>query len=110
MDEFGPVLIVAGWRVALGRDIPAAYGLNAMLMQRQTRAITVKRDSPSVGLTGREREVLALLAQRYSNREIAEALVLSRRTVERHLANIYEKLDVSSRVDATRAFRNISKS
>jgi ATP/maltotriose-dependent transcriptional regulator MalT len=48
-------------------------------------------------LSPREREVLALLAQGRSNEEIAAALVLSTRTVERHVANIYRKLRLSGR-------------
>src|SRR5262249_45202373 len=49
------------------------------------------------GLTAREREVAALIAQGKSTREIAEALVLSERTVESHVANIMFKLRVRSR-------------
>jgi DNA-binding NarL/FixJ family response regulator len=49
------------------------------------------------GLTAREREVAALIAQGKSNREIAEALVLSERTVESHVSNIMFKLGVQSR-------------
>jgi ATP/maltotriose-dependent transcriptional regulator MalT len=48
-------------------------------------------------LSAREREVLALLAQGRSNDEIAAALVLSTRTVERHVANSYRKLRLSGR-------------
>ena len=48
-------------------------------------------------LTEREREVAALIAQGATNRAIAEALVISERTVERHVANIFAKLDVGSR-------------
>jgi DNA-binding CsgD family transcriptional regulator len=55
------------------------------------------------GLTSREVEVLRLLAAHLSNREIAEALVLSVRTVERHVSNIYTKLDVHDR-RAARAY------
>ena len=51
-------------------------------------------------LTAREREVLLLVAQRYSNAEIAEKLVLSVRTVERHVSNIYNKTGVTNRRDA----------
>ncbi|WP_165360915.1 AAA family ATPase [Candidatus Chloroploca sp. Khr17] len=48
-------------------------------------------------LTPREREVATLVAEGKSNREIADALVLSERTAERHVANILAKLGVSSR-------------
>ncbi len=52
------------------------------------------------GLTARETEVLCLVAQGRSNPEIAAALVLSEKTVARHLSNIFAKLDVTSRTGA----------
>jgi DNA-binding NarL/FixJ family response regulator len=53
------------------------------------------------GLTARELEVLRLVAAGRTNRAIAEELVLSERTVDRHVSNILAKLRVSSRVAAT---------
>ena len=53
------------------------------------------------GLTARELEVLRLVAAGKSNREIASALVISERTVARHLQNIFAKLRVSSRTAAS---------
>ena len=53
------------------------------------------------GLTARELEVLRLLAEGNSSRAIAEELVLSIRTVEWHIANIYAKTDTHSRAQAT---------
>lgn len=50
--------------------------------------------SPAEALSPREREVVALVAEGRSNEEVAEALVLSVRTVERHLQNAYVKLGV----------------
>jgi DNA-binding NarL/FixJ family response regulator len=44
--------------------------------------------------------VLRLLSEGKSNRELAEALVVSQKTVERHLANIYAKIGVNSRAAA----------
>jgi DNA-binding CsgD family transcriptional regulator len=55
----------------------------------------------AVGLTGREVELLALLASGKTNREIAGALVISEKTVARHVSNIFNKLAVSSRSAAT---------
>ena len=52
------------------------------------------------GLTAREVEVLGLVAQGLSNREIGERLVVSEHTVHRHVANIYARLGVSSRAAA----------
>lgn len=51
-------------------------------------------------LTPREQEVLALVCDGLSNKEIAQHLLLSVRTVENHLANIYSKLGVHSRTEA----------
>lgn len=52
------------------------------------------------GLTPREREVMRFLLQGKSNREIAESLFLSERTVENHVANILKKLGLDSRAQA----------
>ncbi len=54
------------------------------------------------GLTGREVEVLRLLADGLTDLQIAEKLVLSPRTVHAHISSIYNKLDVTSRSAATR--------
>lgn len=54
------------------------------------------------GLTGREVEILQLVAAGLSNPAIAEKLVLSRRTVEAHLHSIFNKLEVTSRASAAR--------
>ncbi|MBI2767353.1 MAG: AAA family ATPase [Chloroflexi bacterium] len=59
------------------------------------------------GLTAREREVVCLVAQGLTNREIAEKLVLSERTVINHVSHIFQKLGVDNRAGATAfAIRN----
>ena len=59
-------------------------------------------EQPAAGpLSARELEVLALIANGDTNREIANALVISERTVARHLSNIFTKLGVSSRTAAS---------
>jgi DNA-binding CsgD family transcriptional regulator len=56
---------------------------------------------PTTGLTPRELEVLRLVAAGNTNRAIAEALVLSEKTVARHVSNIFARLGISSRSAAT---------
>jgi LuxR family maltose regulon positive regulatory protein len=57
------------------------------------------------GLSVRELEVLALLAQGQSNKLIARALNLSPHTVKRHVARILDRLDLSSRMQAADWYR-----
>ncbi len=64
------------------------------------RAAAGRRASRAGGLTGREVEVLRLVAEGLSDRAIAARLVLSEHTVHRHVANIYGKLGCSTRAAA----------
>jgi DNA-binding NarL/FixJ family response regulator len=66
---------------------------------RRARDDLPLREDP---LTPREQEVVKLVAEGYSNKEIAETLVISEKTVERHRANILEKLGMRDRVELTR--------
>jgi DNA-binding NarL/FixJ family response regulator len=56
----------------------------------------------AVMLTPREREILQLVAEGHSNAQLARMLWVSLETVKFHLSNIYEKLEVSNRTEATR--------
>jgi DNA-binding NarL/FixJ family response regulator len=67
-------------------------------MERAAQGEDVSEDP----LTPRESEVVKLIAEAHSNREIAEQLVISEKTVERHRANILEKLGMHDRVELTR--------
>ena len=51
-----------------------------------------RREDPLAGLTPREREVMALIAEGYSNNAIAEELVVTERAVQKHVTNIFGKL------------------
>ncbi len=57
-----------------------------------------------LGLTGRESEVMELVAAGKTNRQIAEALFLSARTVDRHVSRMFDKLGVNSRAAASSVF------
>jgi DNA-binding NarL/FixJ family response regulator len=73
---------------------------------RPGRAAGTGRDAPG-GLSAREVEVLRLVARGLTNRQVADELVISEKTVARHLSNIFTKIDVSSRAAATAwAFTN----
>ncbi|MEO8690080.1 MAG: helix-turn-helix transcriptional regulator, partial [Solirubrobacteraceae bacterium] len=81
---------------ALGRDGPAAAA--AARAARVLEALGARRaDARAGGLSAREAEVLRLVAGGASNADIARQLVLSVRTVERHVANVYLKIGASGR-------------
>ncbi len=66
---------------------------------RQARDQEPIREDP---LTAREQEVVKLIAESYSTKQIADALVISEKTVDRHRTNILEKLGMHDRVELTR--------
>jgi ATP/maltotriose-dependent transcriptional regulator MalT len=72
------------------------------LGHRVVRAARDASTGPLAPLTTREREIAELVAAGRTNREVAEQLVLSTRTIEAHLRNIYGKLGVRSRVELAR--------
>jgi DNA-binding NarL/FixJ family response regulator len=59
-------------------------------------------DETDVALTGREAQILSLIADGHTSREIAEMLVISPRTVERHRENLRHKIGSRNQVDLTR--------
>jgi len=67
-----------------------------------TIALPQIRGNRTIYLTKREIEVLTLIIEGKSSKETADELYISKRTVDFHLANIYEKLQVSNRVQAFR--------
>jgi DNA-binding NarL/FixJ family response regulator len=64
------------------------------------RDTTAQAAGPEAALSPREREVLALVAQGMTNRQIAEQLVISEHTARNHVASILDKLGLSSRAAA----------
>ena len=80
-------------------EIARAQTLLASLRSTTSR-LRGGRDRRQAGLTAREIEVLRLVADGLSNQTIAERLFVSEHTVHRHVANILNKLSVSSRAAA----------
>jgi ATP/maltotriose-dependent transcriptional regulator MalT len=77
--------------------------LPTSLPARAAAALPLPPPTSPFGLTAREVEVLRLLAQGLSDAQIADHLVISVRTVNRHTTSLYSKLGVSSRAAATRS-------
>jgi DNA-binding NarL/FixJ family response regulator len=105
---------VAQTRLVLAEALEHSGDEHGAALERDTAAATLTRlgatwalSPPSRrvalpdGITPREAEVLALVAQGLTNREVADVLVLSERTVARHLANLYTKIGVTTRTAAT---------
>lgn len=98
-QRLGPSAFAAAW------ERGAATSMAAAVAESQELFTSVSRDSgtpaaDSFGITRREREVLRLICQGNSDREIAEALFVSRATASKHVAAILAKLEVQSRTAA----------
>jgi predicted ATPase/DNA-binding CsgD family transcriptional regulator len=91
-----------GEAVALAESVPLSPVSSAEPSSVYGVSGAVTTGQPDVaGLTAREAEVLRLVAKGQSNKEIAAELMLSVRTVERHITNIYSKINARGKADAT---------
>jgi DNA-binding CsgD family transcriptional regulator/tetratricopeptide (TPR) repeat protein len=85
---------------AMGAEQVVEYALSggdSSTLAKRTVEQTVPTTVPPPTLTRREREVAKLVAQGLTNRQIAEALFVSERTIDHHVSNILKKLSLSSR-------------
>lgn len=86
---------------ALAEEVAPELGALARRVHDAARHDAAATPDDALGLTEREAEVLRLLAQGLSNKEIAAVLWLSDRTVERHITSLYRKIGVARRSEAT---------
>lgn len=101
-EGVAPTLLVAALVATLEQSLGAARRLLVGLERAACAELVPAAPCPARGgLSRRECEVVGLLAGGRSNREIARALCLSPRTVQRHIANIYPKIGAHNRADAT---------
>src|SRR5207245_11138083 len=91
--------------VAIGQTMTIQGAISLALTMHESVVVVTGRENEVVpqlaGLTSREAEVLRLVARGQSNKEIAAELVLSVRTVERHITNLYSKIGARGKADAT---------
>jgi DNA-binding NarL/FixJ family response regulator len=94
--------LVEACRAAM-RGEPFLYpgAVRALMREYLDRARAGDADHPEL-LTPREEEIVKLVAEAHTNDQIAEMLFISKKTVERHRANILEKLGMRDRVELTR--------
>lgn len=83
----------------VGRDVLSTT-IRAAAVGMALRSAADDEATRAEHLTGREIEILRLVARSWSNRRIAQKLFLSESTVKRHLSSTYTKLGASSRVEA----------
>ncbi|MCA2218354.1 response regulator [Jidongwangia harbinensis] len=94
--------LVEACRAAM-RDEPFLYpGAETELMRTYLQRAREGDPPPARAITDREEEVLKLVAEGHSTKEIAELLFISVKTVERHRSNILQKLGLRDRLELTR--------
>jgi DNA-binding NarL/FixJ family response regulator len=94
--------LVTACRAAMEGDAFLQPGEGAALVRARLERATADVPPSADPLTPRERDVLKLIAEAHTSKEIAEALVVSVKTVESHRANILAKLGMRDRVELTR--------
>jgi LuxR family maltose regulon positive regulatory protein len=102
LDEGAPMADLL--RQAVARDLHADYALHLLDAMEAAAAAKQPLVEP---LSERELEVLRWVAAGYSNQEIAQELVIAVSTVKKHIHNIYGKLEVGSRTQATAKARDL---
>jgi DNA-binding NarL/FixJ family response regulator len=90
-------------------EVAAVAGRGRVTLVRDEQTVALPPPEPAAGdelsvLTGREREVLAAVAEGLTNREIGARLFISERTVGVHVGHIFDKLQVRTRVQASRVY------
>ncbi len=104
LKQTAPDLIVKSIRKVHAGEIWLDSHTTAAVMRQFQSGADAVAGGPSKGrerspLSAREREIVALVAQGYKNKEMAEKMFISEQTVKNHLHNIFDKLGVSDRLE-----------
>lgn len=106
--DLGPEALQRAVRGIRAGDLPMSRRMAARTLRRfiEGTGSDIGDDATALSvLSSRETEVLAHLAEGLTDREIADALVISPRTVESHVSNVLRKLGVRNRAEAARTYR-----
>jgi two-component system nitrate/nitrite response regulator NarL len=106
--DMTPEALVRSIRGARDGDLPMPRRLAAEVIGELSRGRAAPPGAGAHGLdrlTGRETEVLRMISNGMTDREAADALGISVRTVETHVSNLLHKLGVRNRADASRLYR-----
>jgi DNA-binding NarL/FixJ family response regulator len=95
LKDAEPAEVFAAVRAAARGDSPLDPRAARIILEARTPAA-----SPADGLTARERQVLALVAEGLANKQIARRLQISEKTVKSHLTNIFQRIGVTDRTQA----------
>jgi DNA-binding CsgD family transcriptional regulator len=112
LDDFFPAATggrlpkaISDWlESGAGQRLVRRRGARVLQVERADGALLLEETREEVGLTAREREVLAWVARGKTNPEIAQLLWLAPSTVRKHLENVYAKLGVNTRTAAVTRF------
>ena len=111
--DLTPEALLRAVRSANDGELAMHRGMAARLIRNLVDAAGTapsSTDDPALaGLTGRERDILRLLATGLTDREIAATLTISSRTVETHVSNILRKLRARNRAEAARRYHDPGK-
>jgi predicted ATPase/DNA-binding CsgD family transcriptional regulator len=94
-DVMGEQRLATSWQT--GRTLPLSAAIDLAMAPTPTAAPATEPADPRSPLTARQREVAALIARGFTNRQIADALFIAERTADTHVDHILAKLDVHSR-------------
>ena len=96
LKDAGGVEMINAIRTVAGGDTYYSNNVSQVLLKHITKGTRPKDKKVNISITKREEEILKLIAQEYSNPEIAKELFISIRTVDTHRRNLLEKLQVKN--------------
>ena len=100
LKESATALLIEAIRVVMtGRYWVVRDAVSDIVAAVQALQLGISQPSRDFGLTHREREIVGLIVEAAGNKEIADLLRISEKTVKNHLTNIYDKLGVSGRLE-----------